>query len=224
MTFADETPPSTTKSTDQIYSCYNTQKPEFGIPTMMDLTNLENITKIIEKVNPYNILHIAAMTNVDLCETEKELAMKINAKATEIISKQAAKKRAFFLYVSTDYVFDGKNGMKKETDIPNPIDFYGESKLAGEKAVMDMASSWCIARTSTPFGIHPTKKSFPIWIKENLQARKEIKVITDQYTSPTYVPNLSRMILEIATRQIVGIIHVAGSSRISRFECPCRII
>lgn len=206
------------KLTDQVYSCYHNSKPKFGISTQIELTNSENMTRIIEKIKPDVIIHLAAMTNVDLCETEKELALKINAKATQTISKQAARQRAFFLYVSTDYVFDGKQGMKNERDKPNPINFYGESKFQGEQAVMDMASSWCIARTSTPFGIHPTKKSFPLFVAENLQAKKEIKAVTDQYTSPTYVPNLSKMIIEIATRQIVGIIHLAGATRVSRYQ------
>jgi dTDP-4-dehydrorhamnose reductase len=206
------------KLSDQIYSCYHNSKPEFGIPTQIELTNSEDMTRTIEKIKPDIIIHLAAITNVDLCETEKELASKINAKATQTISKEAARQHAFFLYVSTDYVFDGKQGMKKEYDKPNPINFYGESKLQGEQAVMDLASSWCIARTSTPFGIHPIKKSFPLFVAENLKARKEIKAVTDQYTSPTYVPNLSKMIIEIATRQIVGIIHLAGATRISRYE------
>ena len=96
--------------------------------------------------------------------------------------------------------------------------FYGKSKLDGELALNNLASGWCIARTSTPFGIHKTKKSFPLWIKESLEEKKEIPVLTDQFTSPTYVPNLSKMLIEIATRQIAGIIHTAGATRISRFQ------
>jgi dTDP-4-dehydrorhamnose reductase len=84
--------------------------------------------------------------------------------------------------------------------------------------MQNLASSCAIARTSTPFGIHKTKKSFPIWVKENLESKKEIPVLIDQYTSPTYVPNLSKMLIEITTRQIVGIIHLAGATRISRYE------
>jgi dTDP-4-dehydrorhamnose reductase len=207
-----------TNSKNQVYSCYHNSKPEFGIPTQLDLLNPENIIKTIENIKPDAIIHLAAMTNVDLCEKEKDLALKINAKATEIISQQAAKHNSFFVYVSTDYVFDGEKGMKKENDATNPIDHYGKSKLEGENAVRDLASSWCIVRTSTPFGIHPQKKSFPLFVIENLKAKKEISVITDQYTSPTYVPNLSKMVIEIATRQIVGIMHVAGATRISRYE------
>jgi len=203
---------------ETVYSTYHDTKPEFGIPTQMDLNQLDKIENIVEKIKPDSIIHLAAMTNVDECEKEKDLAMKINAKATETLSKQAAKQKSFFVYVSTDYVFDGEKGMKKESDSPNPIGFYGKSKFEGEKSVMNSASGWCIARTSTPYGFHKKKKSFPLWVAENLQNKNKINVIVDQFISPTYVPNLSKMLIEIASRQIVGILHVAGSTRISRYE------
>ena len=202
----------------KVYSCYNYMKPENGIPTKLDLTNTNDIKDVIDRIKPDRIIHLAAMTNVDLCETEQDLATKINVKSTEIIAREAAKKNAFFIYVSTDYVFDGIQGMKKENDTPNPLGFYGKSKLDGELTLNNLASGWCIARTSTPFGIHKTKKSFPLWVKENLEEKKEIPVLIDQFTSPTYVPNLSKMLIEIATRQIAGIIHTAGATRISRFQ------
>ena len=201
-----------------VYSCYNKTKPIDGIMTPLNLSDKNQIIQTLEKIQPDRIIHLAAMTGVDLCETEQELAITINTKSTEIIAKQAAKDNIFFLYVSTDYVFDGIDGMKKEDDSPNPLGFYGKSKLGGELALNKLASNWCIARTSTPFGIHPTKKSFPLWIKENLDAKKEIPVLVDQFTTPTYVPNLSKMLIEIATRQINGIIHVSGATRISRYD------
>ena len=207
-----------TANGDTIYSGYHNSKPQVGIPTKIDLLDTDEIIKIIEKINPDAVIHLAAVTDVDLCEREKDLAMKINANATEIISKQAAKQGAFLVYVSTDYVFSGEKELKKETDPTNPLNFYGKSKLQGEKSVMNMASSWCIARTSTPFGIHWMKKSFPSWIVQSLLENKEITVVSDQYTSPTYVPNLSRMLIEVAKRQITGVIHLAGSTRISRYK------
>ena len=203
---------------DTIYSAYHDSKLELGIPTQLDLNCLDRIENVLEKIKPDAIIHLAAITNVDQCEKENDLAMKINAKATGIISKQAAKQKSFLVYVSTDYVFDGEKGMKKESDQTNPVDFYGKSKLEGEKQIMNSASSWCIARTSTPYGFHQKKKSFPLWVVENLQNNNEIEVLVDQSTSPTYVPNLSKMLIEIATRQIVGILHVAGATRISRYE------
>jgi dTDP-4-dehydrorhamnose reductase len=202
----------------QVYSCYNNVKPENGIPTKLDLINKTDIKDTMYRIRPDRIIHLAAMTNVDLCETEQNLAIKINAQATEILAQESARHNAFFVYVSTDYVFDGKQGMRKESDTPNPLGFYGKSKLAGETALNNLASPYSIARTSTPFGIHKTKKSFPLWVKENLESKKEISVLTDQFTSPTYVPNLSKMLIEVASRQITGIIHLAGASRISRYE------
>lgn len=206
------------KQNHTAYSCYHDTKTEHGNPIHLDLQDHEKIIQTIKEIKPDRIIHLAAMTNVDLCESEQDLATLLNVNATEIMAKQAAKQNVFFLYVSTDYIFDGKNGMKKENDSPNPLGFYGKSKLEGEIALDSLASGWCIARTSTPFGIHPTKKSFPLWVKENLESKKEISVLTDQFTSPTYVPNLSKMLIEVATRQITGIIHLAGASRISRFS------
>jgi len=95
---------------------------------------------------------------------------------------------------------------------------YGKSKLEGEKAIENLASSWCIARTSTPFGIHPRKSSFPLFVKQSLESNKEIPVLIDQFASPTYVPNLSKMLIVVATRQISGIIHLARATRLSRYE------
>jgi len=203
---------------DEVYSAYHDSKPMLGIPTHMDLNSPDTIKEILEKINPDAIIHLGAITEVDLCESNKNLALQINAKATEIISKLAAEQNAFFVYVSTDYVFDGEKCMRKESDPTNPVDYYGKSKLEGEKSVMNLASSWCIARTSTPYGIHHIKKSFPVWVVENLLKNNEIKVVVDQFTSPTYVPNLSRMLIEITKRQIVGVMHVAGATRISRYE------
>ena len=206
------------KQNHTVYSCYHDEKPEHGIPVKLDLINQNDIKDSINKIKPDRIIHLAAMTGVDLCETEQDLALTINAKATKTLAEEAAKNNCFFVYVSTDYIFDGKNGMKKEDDTPNPLGFYGKSKLEGEIALNHLASSYAIARTSTPFGLHKTKKSFPVWIKENLESKKEIPVLVDQFTSPTYVPNLSKMLIEIATRQLVGIIHTAGASRISRYN------
>jgi len=202
----------------EVYSSYHNNKPIHGNPLQLNLTNQDKIIKTIQEIKPDSIIHLAAMTNVDQCETQPELAYFINTKATEILAKQAAKLNTFFVYVSTDYVFDGRRGKYSEDDSTNPLGHYGKSKLEAEEALNKLASSWCIARTSTPFGIHSNKKSFPIWIKENLEAKKETPVLEDQFTSPTYVHNLSKMLIEIAKRQISGILHTAGSSRISRYE------
>ena len=203
---------------NQVFSCYNESKPEYGDSVKMDLKNYEMISSVLTEIKPDVVIHLGAMTGVDLCEKEKTSASEINTKATEIIAKECSKLNSFLVYVSTDYVFDGNFGMYKEDDVANPLGFYGKSKLEGEKAVQNFSTNWCIARTSTPFGLHPTKKSFPIWVIENLQKQKQIDVLIDQFTSPTYVPNLSRMLIEISERRITGIIHAAGASKISRYQ------
>ena len=203
---------------NQVFSCYNESKPEYGDSVKMDLKNYEMISSVLTEIKPDVVIHLGAMTGVDLCEKEKTSASEINTKATEIIAKECLKLNSFLVYVSTDYVFDGNFGMYKEGDVANPLGFYGKSKLEGEKAVQNFSTNWCIARTSTTFGLHPTKKSFPMWIIENLQKQKQIDVLIDQFTSPTYVPNLSRMLIEISERRITGIIHAAGASKISRYQ------
>jgi len=160
------------KQNHTVYSCYHDEKPAHGTPLQLDLTDQNKIIQTLQETKPDRIIHLAAMTNVDLCETEKELSTLLNVRATETIAKQTAKQQAFFVYVSTDYVFDGKIGMKKEDDATNPLGVYGKSKLEGEHTLNNLASNWCIARTSTPFGIHHKKKSFPLWVKENLESKK----------------------------------------------------
>lgn len=207
-----------TKQNHHVHSCYYNAKPKHGVPTKLDLVNFDDIKNTLSITKPDAIIHLAAMTSVDLCESEPNIAMRINANATKILAEQAGKINSFFVYVSTDYVFDGKRGMKKETDKPHPLGVYGSSKLEGELLLNNLTSSYAIARTSTPFGFHKTKKSFPIWVKENLETKKEIPVLVDQFTSPTHISNLSKMLIEITTRQIAGIIHLAGATRISRYE------
>ena len=146
------------------------------------------------------------------------MAFDVNAKSTQIIAQQCSILNTFLVYVSTDYVFNGNSGMYYESSTPNPLSIYGKSKLEGEKMIQTFSSDWCIARTSTPFGLHPTKKSFPIWVIENLKKQKQIDVLSDQFTSPTYVPNLSKMLIEISERHLDGIFHVAGATKISRYE------
>lgn len=205
-------------SSSDVYSCYNKSKPEFGNPTKMDLLNHNMISDVLLETKPDVVIHLGAMTGVDLCEKEQSNAFEINSKATKIIAEKCKELNSFLIYVSTDYVFDGFSNMYKENDTSNPISTYGKSKLDGEKMVQEFSSDWCIARTSTPFGIHPTKKSFPIWIIENVKQKKQVNIVTDQISSPTYVPNLCEMLKEISEKNINGIIHTSGATSISRYR------
>ena len=206
------------QSGQTVYSCYNNTKPLCGIPTKLDLLNLDNVSTTFKKIQPDVIIHSAAFTDVEKCEMEPELANSINTKATKVIANEANSLDSFLIYLSTDYVFDGKKGLYNEIDSTNPLNHYGKTKIGGEKAIDNCTSKWSIIRTSTPFGTNSFKKTFPIWLIENLQKNKKVNILEDQFTSPTYVPNLSQMILEIIARNLEGLFHVSGSTRISRFE------
>ncbi|MFQ5941268.1 MAG: dTDP-4-dehydrorhamnose reductase [Nitrososphaerales archaeon] len=193
-------------------------KPDFGKPIDLDINDTGSVENCFKRASADAIIHLAALTNVDQCETERELALQANAKAVETVAKEASKYDSHLVYMSTDYVFDGYRGMYSEGDKPNPLNWYGESKARGEEAVERYASSWCIARTSTPYGLHPHKKSFPVLVAEKLSSALEMQVLDDQYTSPTYVRNLAKMLIEIAEHKFQGIIHVSGSTRVSRLD------
>ena len=206
------------KSGEIVYSCYNNVKPIHGIPIQLDLLDLEKIHKIFKKIQPDIVIHSAALTDVEKCEVEQKLANSLNVTATEVIAKEVEQIGSYLMYISTDYVFDGNKGLYKETDLTNPVNNYGKTKLSGEKIMENKNSSWSIIRTSTPFGLHSFKKTFPIWVYENLKNMKKINILEDQFTSPTYVPNLSKMVFEIISRNLEGFFHLSGSTKISRFE------
>ena len=212
------------QSGQTVYSCYNNIKPLCGIPTKLNLLNLDDISTTFKTIQPDVIIHSAALTDVEKCEMEPELANSINTKATKVIANEANSLNSFLIYLSTDYVFDGKKGLYNEIDSTNPLNHYGKTKIGGEKAIKNCTSKWSIIRTSTPFGTNSFKKTFPVWLIENLQKNKKVNILEDQFTSPTYVPNLSQIILEIITRKLEGLFHVSGSTRISRFEFAKTIV
>ena len=200
----------------EVYSGYYSHKPEFGEAVKFDLSNPESITGVIRKVEPDAIIHSAALTDVDKCEVEKELAYKINVEGTKVVAEMAKKVGAFMVYISTDYVFDGSKGMYKEEDETNPINYYGYTKLLGEK----YCQNFCIARTCVIYGAKPAsgKVNFALWLINKLEKGESVKIVTDQYITPTLNTNLAKMLLEVAERKITGIFHLAGATRVSRFE------
>lgn len=202
----------------QVISCYHKARPDFGIPTPLDLSRTQDIEDTISRARPDVIFHCAAVADADMCEADKETALRINTGATEDIARQAAKLKSFLVYVSTDQVFDGRQGMRRESDVPNPLNHYGITKLKGEKAVQELATKWCIARTSMIYGIHPTRDNFLVHVAEALKKKEKFPALVDQYSCPTYLPNLSKMLAELGTRQIAGMIHLAGATRISRYD------
>ncbi len=202
----------------EVYSAFHDNVPEYGIPTHLELTDPEEVSHIIQEIKPDIIIHSAALTNVDFCEKNPILANLVNTKATEIITNICNQNKVSLFYISTDYVFDGFKGTYDENTIPNPLCVYGQTKLKGEQYIQKHCLNYCIVRTSTPYGVHSIKESFPMFVINKLIKHESIQVVEDQFTSPTYIPNLSKIIIELILKNFSGIFHVSGKSRISRYE------
>jgi dTDP-4-dehydrorhamnose reductase len=188
----------------------------------LNIANGMVVATLIQKLNPDYIIHTAALTNVDHCERDKRLAWNINVEGTKHIAEIAQKIDAKLIYVSTDYVFDGNKGMYKEDAPTNPIDYYGETKLEGEKVVKDLGN-YIIARPSVLYGWNPIKPNFVTWVIDELRKGKEINIAKDQLNTPTLADNLAELILELIGRDETGIYHISGSERINRYDFAIKI-
>ena len=201
-----------------VYSIYKEHPVNFGNPIKLDLTDRGVVFEVVSRIKPDGIIHTAAYTHVDGCEVNRDLAMRVNAEATKYVAMASAITGTHLTYISTDYVFDGKKGLYSEEDDPNPINYYGYTKLMGEEFVKQYAESWCIARTSVIYGWGSSKLNFATWLIKNLEHENQVNVLIDQYVSPTLNTNLAQMLIEIAERKLCGILHTAGASRVSRYE------
>jgi len=202
-----------------VYSGYLTQVPIFGKPVRVDVSDRASVYNTIVGLKPDSVIHCAALTDVDRCEVEKELAIKVNAEGAGFVAEATRETKAHMIFISTDYVFDGSKGLYREGDEPNPVNFYGYSKLLGEKAVEKAAEELLIARTSAIYGAKPAsgKVNFALWLVDRLRSRQEAKVVVDQYVSPTLNTNLAEILLEACERRLSGLYHLAGAERFSRF-------
>lgn len=202
----------------EVIASYMGEPPASGEPLELDLLDLQSIKPTITKLKPNAIIHTAAYTDVDGCETNRDIAHKLNVEATKQVALAAAEIGAHLTYISTDYIFDGEKGRYKEDDEPNPLSQYGLTKLKGEHQVRQNAKEWCIARTSAIYGWGGVKPNFATWILDNLSAGKQVKAVVDQFVSPTLNTNLAEMLLEISERRLTGVLHTAGASRVSRYD------
>lgn len=183
----------------------------------LDITDINNVQEIILKENPDIVIHCAGYTNVDLAETEKELAHKINVIGTENVAKVCGENDVTLIYISTDYVFDGTKGKPyTPEDTPNPLNYYGETKLVGELAVQEYCKKYYIVRTSWLYGHHG--KNF-VETMISLADNTEVKVVNDQVGCPTWTMDLSEGILDLIQNESdYGIYHICGSDYTSWYE------
>ena len=186
----------------------------------MDITDRQQVFDVITDVRPDAVIHGAAMTDVDKCELDKEACWAQNVTATESIVVACEATGAFLCHVSTDFIFDGKNGPYNEEAEGNPISFYGWSKYAAERVVMSSSLQWAIARTVLVYGIaHDMSRSnIILWVKKSLEDGKIIKVVTDQFRSPTLAEDLATGCALIAKKQATGIFNISGKEVLTPHE------
>ena len=203
-----------------VFSAYNQHPITYGHPIKLDITNKARVEAALKKAQPNVVVHSASLTDVDKCELDPKLAMKINVKGTDNIVQASKKINAFLLFISTDYVFNGEKGCYTETDQPSPINYYGYTKLKAEEHVEKSDGEFCIARTSVIYGTTPAagKTNFALWLLDKLNKKEQASVFTDQWNSPTLNTSLAEMTLEILERKLTGIYHLSGATRISRFD------
>jgi len=167
-------------------------KPLHSNSSKLDITDAIEVLNLFHKLKPDVVIHTASETNVDKCEKEKEHAWKTNVEGTRNIALASSEVGAKLVYVSTDYVFDGEKGKYEEQDKPNPINYYGVTKLEGENQVIQHCKNYAILRTSVLYGWHPWKQNFATWTINQLKQSKEITVVENHYNTPTLADNRAR--------------------------------
>jgi dTDP-4-dehydrorhamnose reductase len=191
----------------------------------MDISNPEEVERVIKKHKPDCIIHGAAMTQVDDCEKDPELCHMLNVKSVEYLTQAANEVGAHLILVSTDFIFDGENGPYKESDIPSPLSIYGQSKLDAENYVRAHAKSWSIARTVLVYGLvaDMSRSNIVLWAKKALEEEQKINVVHDQYRSPTLAEDLAMGCFLIEDQNAEGIYNISGKDFMNIFELVQRV-
>ena len=183
----------------------------------MDITNQEQVKKIIEKYQPDAIIHTAAMTNVDVAEANKELCHQLNVDAIHTLLLICEEKNIQLIHLSTDFVFDGADGPYKEDDAVNPLSYYGKSKVLAEELLKNSAANWAILRTILVYGItnDMSRSNIVLWAKGALEKGSPINVVNDQFRMPTLAEDLAEACLLAVEKSVRGIYHVSGKDYMS---------
>ncbi|MCC5931820.1 MAG: SDR family oxidoreductase [Cyclobacteriaceae bacterium] len=186
----------------------------------IDLTHAEVLQDTLIHFQPDVVIHTAAMTQADECELNPEACWAINTLAVENLGIMAGKLNAFFIHLSTDFVFDGFSGPYRENDLPNPVSKYGNSKLASEKAATLCLSGWAIVRTVLVYGVVPnmSRNNLVLWVKDSLEKGIPIKVVSDQWRTPTLVDDLAEACWLIANKRAHGLWHISGEEILSPYQ------
>jgi dTDP-4-dehydrorhamnose reductase len=186
----------------------------------MDITNKTTVSTVIHKTLPDVVINTAAMTQVDLCETEREGCILNNVAAVEHLIRACEKNKVHLIQLSTDFIFDGSHGPLDEHAEPHPVNFYGESKLAAELLLRDSEIPWSIVRTILVYGVtHDMSRSnIVLWVKKSLEEGKKITVVNDQWRTPTLAEDLAMGCYLVATKKAKWIYNISGKDYMTPYD------
>lgn len=192
--------------------------------TKIDISNKIEVKKLFLDFFPDFVINLAAYTNVDKSETEKETCWNINVNAIEYLAKYCVPANSHLIHISSDYVFDGLNGPYAENDLPNPISYYGRSKLAGENIIKKFNIPSTIIRTNVLFGsARFGRPDFVKWVVNSLENKNNIRIVTDQINNPTFLDDIASAIKKICDTSKTGLFNIGGAELLNRYEFTERI-
>jgi dTDP-4-dehydrorhamnose reductase len=190
----------------------------------LDITSKEAVKQFVKEHNPDTIINAAAYTNVDGCETERELSWRVNVDAVKHLIIASRINSSKIIHVSTDYIFDGIHGGYDENAAPNPLSFYGKAKLASENALIASGVESAIIRTMIIYGYGKNvKQNFALWLINTLGRNEPVKIVDDQYGMPTIVDDLGLAVMKIVEGERTGIYNVCGSEYLNRYEFALKL-
>lgn len=186
----------------------------------MDVANALETFAIMNLEKPDVVVHTAAMTNVDDCELRPQQCERVNVQGTSQILTDAEAFSGHFIFISTDFIFDGEQGNYKEDDDPRPVSLYGFSKLQAESMVETSSIPFAIVRTCLVYGnlLKGTRSNIVSWVRDSLQQGKTIQVVSDQLRTPTYVGDLVKGIVLIIEKKATGIYHISGKDWLTPYD------
>lgn len=188
----------------------------------LDFTDPYAVHDVFEKFRPRAVIHAGAMSKPDECELNQWQSYLVNVEGTLHLLMNAEERKSFFIFVSTDFVFDGEKGMYTETDEPTPVNFYGKTKLEAEEAVKEYEHDWAIVRTVLVYGKPLSGRNNIVTIvKEKLEKNETYHVVDDQVRTPTYVEDLARGIVAILEKKAGGIWHLSGKDVMTPYQMAC---
>mgnify|MGYP005749168109 CR=1 FL=1 len=191
----------------------------------MDVTDPEQVEQVVSEFRPTHIIHTAAMTNVDQCESDREGAIKLNRDAVQYLVNTCEKYNVHLVHVSTDFIFDGENGPYTEDAEPNPVNFYGETKLMAEEVVKQAKCKWAILRTVLVFGVAHDygRTNIVLWVRDSLQSGKVIKVVNDQFRTPTLAEDLAMGCWLAVEHDAEGIYNISGNEMLTPYQMALQV-